>query len=172
MRSPDAPLGRRGGRADGAARLLLVAVLVAVLVGAAAVLLVRRNADSTAPAVGSASKPVELSNPAPSLAELEGIWSLDDGGALLRFGDGGTYVLDDGGELQADPDESGTYSVYGSTLTLVAEQSRHCAAGQPWEWQVELLGEGRLHGIVTTAECLGRPVDWTWTRVSPGSTDP
>lgn len=169
MRSPAARQARRDRRADSTARLLVVAIVVAVLVGAAALMIVRRNADGAAPAAGSATKPVELSNPAPSMAELEGIWSRDDSRSLLRFGDDGTYALDDGGRLLADPDESGTYSVYGSTLTLVAENSRHCDRGQPWEWQVELLGDGRLHGIVTTAECLGRPVDWIWTRVSPDS---
>lgn len=165
MRSSDPHSGRRPRRGR---LLLLAAIVVPAVIGAAALVMARRGVETTTPATTSVAAPVELSNPAPTQAELEGIWSLDDGDYVMRFADDGTYAFDDGGLLE-DPGDSGTYSVFGSTLTLVARDSRYCETGQRWEWQVELLGDDRVHGVVTSDECFGRPVDWTWTRVSPDS---
>ena len=167
MRSSDPRSGRRRrGRL-----LLLAAIVVPAVIGIAA-LVVAQQGVGTTPATTPVASPVELSNPAPTRAELEGVWSLDDGDHVMRFADDGTYAFDDGGRLDGTGD-SGTYSLTGSTLTLVARDSHHCETGQRWEWQVESLGDDRVRGVVTSDECFGRPVDWTWTRVSPdGRSEP
>lgn len=111
---------------------------------------------------------VQLDGPAPTAEDLDGTWSLDDGDHMLRFdADDGTYAIDDTGNLDSDPDDTGSYSLSGSTLTFVTEDSRVCDPGQRWVWEVELLEDGHMHGVVTLDECLDNDADWTWTRVSP-----
>lgn len=101
---------------------------------------------------------------------LRGIWLLEGGGHLLRFGTDGTYAIDDTGGLGTDPDDVGTIAVDGrGGLTLTSgANSRTCAEGDQWVWKEVRLAGDSLRGVVGEAACpkeLGGEL--TWVRLSP-----
>lgn len=133
----------------------MVVVRVAV---AAAIARRPRSVEVTNAAATGPSEPttpaVELTGPAPTAADLDGIWTLEDSSHLLRFAAAdGTFAIDDSGALIDGLEDAGTFSLSGNTLTLVAAGSAKCEDGQRAVWQVELLGDGRLHAIATLDEC-------------------
>ena len=105
-------------------------------------------------------------SPESSIVKLVGDWSQDDGRHLLRLNSDGTFAVDDGGALESNPDDVGTFSFDGEILTFTSsEESRFCKAGDLWIWELEFVGDDQIRGVVTVDDCSsfeGR--DWTWTR--------
>ena len=86
--------------------------------------------------------------------KLAGDWLEDDGRHILRLTTTGTYAIDDGGALERSPDDIGTFSLDGETLTLTSgEQSDHCKAGDLWIWKLEFFDDDRFRGVVTVDDC-------------------
>jgi hypothetical protein len=116
------------------------------------------------------AKPSGEGTPPSIESALRGIWLLEGGGHLLRFGTDGTYALDDAGALGNDPDDVGTFEVDGRggvTLTSGAN-SRTCAQGDMWVWQNVRLAGPTLQGVVTDSACPNDVgIDLTWVRLSP-----
>lgn len=119
----------------------------------------------------------------PSAASvLRGIWLLEGGGHLLRFGIDGTYAIDDAGRLGADPYDVGTVEADGKgTLTFISgARSRGCERGDRWVWEeVELVSGltvrgpvtefagATLRGLVSTDDCREEAgMELTWVLIS------
>lgn len=113
----------------------------------------------------------------PTETSVRGIWLLEGSGQLLRFGRDGTYAIDDGGLLGADPDDIGTYEVEGSSIAFTSTGSRSCAAGESMVWEKVVrddvfVEENRRYvprlrtgAIETECPSFGGG-DQTWIRVS------
>jgi hypothetical protein len=116
------------------------------------------------------AKPAGKGAPPSTGSALRGIWLLEGGGHLLRFGTDGTYALDDRGALGNEPDDVGTFEVDGRggiTLTSGAD-SRSCAEDDQWIWEQVRLAGGTLRGVAGENACPNDiPVEMTWIRLSP-----
>jgi hypothetical protein len=103
--------------------------------------------------------------------ELTGIWVLEDGDTLWRFGPGRSTAVDAGGELTSDPDDAGTFERRGSSLRLHYKSSESCPRSWEQHSRITPLGDGRFREHVLVADCLPWAADSyaTWIRVSPRS---
>jgi hypothetical protein len=107
---------------------------------------------------------------APTAEDLLGIWLLEHGDTLLRFGADGTFVINNGEPLTTNPDRTGTYSIDGTTLRFVQEEKADCPAGSVDVWTVELLADGVIRGMIDASPCPPGPgAHGDWLRLSPDS---
>jgi hypothetical protein len=106
----------------------------------------------------------------PSTLHLAGIWFRDDGQLLSLRGDM-SYVTDDGGELDTNPDEQGQYRLSGRTLTFTSGAgSTTCQEGAVRVWKRLRLDGWTLRGVVSKDECLDAVgAEQTWIVVSGGT---
>ena len=99
---------------------------------------------------------------------LVGHWQR--GREVLRITSDGTYVVDAAGQLENNPDDSGTVKFDGETLTLVSsEESVRCDEGDLWVWEVEFTNDDQMRALITNDTCT--PTEgstWNWTRCNPG----
>lgn len=79
-------------------------------------------------------------------SELIGIWKQEDGAHLIRFGEDGSYVIDENLDLDTFPDESGTFSLEGNTLTFERGTESVICVGDRWIWELDYAEDGRLKG--------------------------
>lgn len=124
----------------------------------------------------------DAENVAPELvtgSQLEGIWVLESGDAMVSFGSGGRWAFGANGTLAAFPVdgsleseamEHGTYSVSGDEIQFRHEQSEECGPDETRTWRVRLIEDGVLESEQTSA-CDPRTVGIhsTYVRVSPDS---
>ena len=100
------------------------------------------------------------------MEKLVGDWSQDDGRHIIRLNSDGTFAVDNGDQLESNPDDVGTYLFDGEILTFTSgEESRFCRPGDLWIWELDFVDDDRINGVVTVDECSsfeGR--EWTWTR--------
>ena len=100
------------------------------------------------------------------LEALVGDWQRDGARDILRFNADGTYVIDNTGQLETKPADSGVVTFDGKTLTFTSgEGSRHCNVGDLWVWEIESVGDEQFTGVVTEDTCTNyEGKEWTWTR--------
>jgi hypothetical protein len=115
----------------------------------------------------------------PSIQTVFGIWHRQGSGQLLRMGIDGTYSFDDGGLLDGDPDDTGTFELDGQTVSFTSTGSASCAAGETHVWEQLTIGSVRLQQhdvrltrlVSATASGSDCPVHaagtQTWLRISP-----
>ena len=151
----------------------LVAAMAIVVIG---VVLIFTNQSSDAP-VATVPTPTTVADgfesPVPPTAEgLAGIWHTDGKQILVRFSPDGTYALDDRGNLDTDPRDTGTYEIEGSTVTFSSSgDGSFCGAGSQAVWQdVGFTHVDRLEGTVAADDCFvdSVGVEFTMILVSRG----
>lgn len=104
----------------------------------------------------------------PTVDRLAGIWLMEGGSLMLRFGSDGTFAFIPDGDVGG----FGTYEVDGQTITFVYTGGRFCSGG--FEWNASLLGDGRLRAVNVSSSSPCEPerqvgLETTWTQVSPRS---
>jgi hypothetical protein len=96
--------------------------------------------------------------PPTSSTVLAGIWLLEGGHQLVRFGADGTYSIIAGGRLDA-PEDVGTFDLDGQgTITFTSgAESRTCAEGTVTVWQGVQLNLDALGGDIGGNACGDLP---------------
>jgi hypothetical protein len=114
-----------------------------------------------------------------SIQTVYGIWHRQGSGQLLRMGIDRSYSFDDGGLLDGDADDTGTFELDGQTVAFVSAGSATCGAGDTQVWEELTIGSVRLQQqdvrltriISSTASGSDCPVHTagtqTWLRISP-----
>lgn len=99
-----------------------------------------------------------------------GIWLIEGGETLLRFGADGTFVINDGQPLTVYPDRTGSFSIDGRTMRFLQEAKADCPGGSVDVWTVGLLADGVLRVMIDASPCPPGPgAHGDWLRISPDS---
>lgn len=172
---------RMGGRRRHGRRSTIIAAAVAAVVvpvlGVVAFQTMGGD-DKTAPPADPAPIPSDpdadfLTGAAPSPEVLEGVWRLDNGTTVLRFGTDGRVFLDSKGTLFADS-VVGTYTIAEDVVTVdVQSGPAGCVAPQQLAMRASQPEAGQLHVVHTepvTGGCLTDLQErWVLEQVLPTS---
>jgi hypothetical protein len=136
---------RRGGIAAVAAAVVLVAA------GTAGFLALRDDDHVSQPANPPDETDIDadyLTGKQPTTQLLEGVWRLDNGKTLLKFGADGSVRFDDQGTLFSRPATTGTYVIDGDRITVTTTQgAQQSCAGTRYEMRASLASIGLLHFV-------------------------
>ena len=165
---------RRNRLRSGAVAAAAAVVLVAA--GVTTFLLVDDDTGTArpvgpAPAVDNLDEDFLKGSP-PSSRLLQGIWRLDNGQVLVRFGSDGTVQFDEHGTLFTHPVTTGTYTVVGDVITVTAagDEQSGCIGNQ-FAMRASLTGPGSMHVVPsdrTGGACAPVPSGrWTFEQVLP-----
>jgi hypothetical protein len=115
----------------------------------------------------------------PSTQTVYGIWHRQGSGQLLRMGIDRIYSIDDGGLIDGDADDTGTFVLDGQTVVFTSAGSATCGAGDTQVWEELTIGSVRLQrqdvrstrlisSIASGSDCpVHTPGEQTWLRISP-----
>lgn len=114
---------------------------------------------------------------APTLADLEGVWLVEEGESLegtiqLRFLGDSLMLRDGTEEIRFSSDELvARFSLVGTRLTAETETGYHCRFGDRWEWAVTLSEDDRLYVRSVASDAVGCRRDlgraWVARRLEP-----
>lgn len=147
-----------------AAGLLIGAVLVGVSLF--------RDTEERPAAPPSEEGPSAIEGAAPTVEALTGVWVSEAGdGLMTEYTADGRWVTDDGGLLDTDPWNRGTYTIEGRSITQEAERSPQEGGYFCMRLDAGLLEDGRLLTVNREdPDCLAfAGTEVTWIRVSPPS---
>jgi hypothetical protein len=153
-----------GQRQQGRRTALIAAAAAAVVIPVLGVVAFQTigGDDRTAPPAEPAPSPSDpdadfLTGAAPSREVLEGVWRLDNGTTVLRFGTDGTVAIDGRGMLFADS-VVGTYTIAEDVVTVdVQSGPAGCVAPQQLAMRASQPEAGQLHVVhaePVTGGCL------------------
>ena len=92
------------------------------------------------------------SDPTPEL--LSGVWRLDNGGVLVKFGADGTVLFDQHGTLLSHPFAAGTYAIDGDAITVtIMNADRHRCVGKTFTSHASVTAPGLLR-VATSSESI------------------
>ena len=88
-----------------------------------------------------------LTGKPPTLELLQGVWRLDDGGTLVRFGPDGTVQIDQHGTLYSQPVATGTYDLAGDEIAVAMDTGPQGCAGVTFRMRASVPDPGDLRFI-------------------------
>lgn len=150
-------------------RTVVAAAAAAVVVGVVGVTAFQTLGEDakTAPPAGdpeptlSDADAAYLSGDAPTPQLIAGVWRVDNGVVLLRFGADGTVRFTDHGTLFSDPATIGTYEIDGDLITVTTtEDARSECIGTEFAMHASLPEPGALRFVsspATSGACTAMP---------------
>lgn len=151
---------QRHDRRRRVAALAAAAVVIPVL-GAVAITSFDGDDRSAPPASpGSPSPGVDdpfLEGEAPTTELVTGVWRLDNGTRLVRFGSDGTVQMDTRGHLLSSPQVVGTYEISDDVVEVTADGDSPQCAGGTIALRASFPGDGLMRFVHTgePSDCWG-----------------
>ena len=98
-----------------------------------------------------------LTGSAPTPELLGGVWRLDNGGVLVKFGADGTVLFDRHGTLMSHPFAAGTYAIDGDAISVtITNADRHRCVGKTFTSRASITAPGLLR-VATTSDTTADP---------------
>ena len=161
-------------------RMIAVAAAAAVVlaIGGVATIQALGGDEETAPPAGPpvpTDDTVEVEAPAgtaPTISTLKGIWRVDNGTTLIRFGVDGAVRFDPAGALWSDPLDTGSYAIEGKQITITTAGDKIPACrGAETVLSAAHTGEGSMEMVYdsgTDTACSPLPgTSWVMEQVLP-----